>query len=200
MVHKEHYIVKLVKSILKILAIAPLCAGCTTQEGAPSVETIFDIPVETITGESTTLDSYRGKVLLIVNTASKCGFTSQYEGLQSLYDQYQEQGLVVLGFPSNDFLRQEPGTNEEIQSFCKLNYGVTFPMFAKISVKGAAQHPLYHYLTHPESNPDYNGKISWNFNKFLIDREGRVAARFGSRTKPRDKKLVAELESALQDT
>jgi len=135
---------------------------------------------------------------LIVNTASKCGFTGQYEGLQALYDQYKEQGLVVLGFPSNDFLRQEPGTNEEIKSFCKINYGVTFPLFAKIAVKGKEQHPLYHYLTSAETNPEHSGKITWNFNKFLIDRDGLVMARFGSRTQPQDAKLIKQLEDALK--
>lgn len=162
------------------------------------MESLYDIEVETITGEPLTLDTYRDRVLLIVNTASKCGFTSQYEGLQALYEEYLNQGLVVLGFPSNDFLRQEPGTNAEIQSFCKTNYGVTFPLFAKIAVKGKEQHPLYHYLTSPETNPDHSGKISWNFNKFLIDRNGQVIARFGSRTKPQDAKLVARIEVALQ--
>jgi glutathione peroxidase len=164
------------------------------------METLFDIPVDTIVGESTTLESYRGKVLLIVNTASKCGFTGQYEGLQALYDQYKDLGLVVLGFPSNDFLRQEPGTNEEIQTFCRENYGVTFPMFAKIRVKGTEQHPLYNYLTSPKTNPDHSGKITWNFNKFLIDRTGEVVARFGSRTQPQDKKLLDPLEAALRDS
>lgn len=158
---------------------------------------LYDIEVDTIGGQPISLDTYKGKVILIVNTASKCGFTGQYEGLQALYDKYQTQGLVVLGFPANDFLYQEPGTNEEIQSFCKLNYGVTFPVFAKISVKGKNQHPLYQYLTSQETNPEFGGKISWNFNKFLVGREGKILARFGSRTKPEDPELIARLETAL---
>ena len=161
------------------------------------MKTLYDIEVETITGETVPMDSYRGKVLLIVNTASKCGFTGQYEGLQALYDKYRDRGLLVLGFPSNDFLRQEPGTNEEIQTFCQVNYGVTFPTFAKLSVKGKSQHQLYGYLTGPETNPEFSGKITWNFNKFLVSREGAVIGRFGSRTKPQDPKLITALEAAL---
>ncbi|MFC1764712.1 glutathione peroxidase [Planctomycetota bacterium] len=161
------------------------------------MKSLYEITLETMTGETIPLDTYRGKALLIVNTASKCGFTGQYEGLQALYEKYQDQGLVILGFPSNDFLRQEPGTNEEIQSFCQLNYGVTFPLFAKIRVKGKDQHPLYQYLTSPDTNPNHSGKISWNFNKFLINRKGEVVARFGCRTKPLDDKIISQLKLAL---
>jgi glutathione peroxidase len=186
-------------SKLRLLSLCCGCflIGCTTQQETSPVNTLYDIEVETITGQPVSLETYKGEILLIVNTASKCGFTGQYDGLQALYDKYKNQGLVVLGFPSNDFLHQEPGTNEEIQSFCKLNYGVTFPMFAKISVKGAKQHPLYQYLTSKETNPQFSGKISWNFNKFLIGGEGQVLARFGSRTKPRDPDLISQLETAL---
>ncbi len=160
---------------------------------------IYGIEAETITGETLRLGEYKGKVLLIVNTASKCGFTGQYEGLQKLYETYKDQGFVVLGFPSNDFLRQEPGTNEEIASFCKLNYGVTFPLFGKISVKGKNQHPLYTYLTSKQTNPQFSGRISWNFNKFLISSNGQVVGRFGSRTPPSDDKLATALQAALQE-
>ena len=162
-----------------------------------SVKGIYDFTMEDIDGKSKPLSDFQGKVLLIVNTASKCGFTGQYEGLQALYEEFRGQGLVILGFPSNDFLRQEPGTNEEIESFCKLNYGVTFPMFAKIKVKGGDQHPLYSYLTSKETNREFAGKISWNFNKFLIGREGKILGRFGSRTKPQDSKLLEQLKAAL---
>ena len=186
---------------IQCLMVSVLCvcvfAGCTTQKGGPPLKRLYDIEVETVTGDAVRLDSYSGKVMLIVNTASKCGFTGQYEGLQALYDKYSSQGLIVLGFPSNDFLGQEPGTNQEIQSFCKLNYGVTFPVFAKISVKGDNQHPLYQYLTSKTTNSEFGGKISWNFNKFIIDRQGNVLARFGSRTKPDAPKLIAQLETAL---
>jgi glutathione peroxidase len=175
-----------------------LVTGCIAQEKEKPMTGLYDIKVQTISGESLSLSQYKGKVLLIVNTASKCGFTGQYEGLQKLYESHEKQGLVVLGFPSNDFMKQEPGSNEEIASFCKLNYGVTFPLFEKITVKGDGQHPLYRYLTSEESNPEYSGKISWNFNKFIISRDGKILGRFGSRTKPNDKKLVAAIEEALQ--
>lgn len=159
--------------------------------------TLYDIQAETISGETIKLETYKGKVLLIVNTASRCGFTGQYEGLQKLYETYKVRGLVILGFPANDFLKQEPGTSDEISSFCKLNYGVTFPMFAKISVKGGNQHPLYTFLTSEESNPRHAGRITWNFNKFLISKDGTVAARFGSRTKPGSPKLIQAIEKEL---
>ncbi len=157
----------------------------------------YSTQVTSITGQSKDLSEYEGQVLLIVNTASKCGFTGQYEGLQAIYDKYGSQGLVVLGFPANDFLGQEPGTNEAIQSFCKVNYGVTFPVFAKLSVKGKNQHPLYQYLTSKQTNPEFSGKISWNFNKFIIDRQGNVLARFGSRTRPENADLTTRLEEAM---
>ncbi len=175
-----------------------LFSGCATKKGSPVVKSFYDIQVDTITGETLTLEKYRGKVLLIVNTASKCGFTGQYAGLQELYETYNDKDLEVLGFPSNDFLWQEPGTDEEIQSFCTLNYGVTFPMFSKIAVKGKEQHPLYQYLTSKETNPEFGGKISWNFNKFLIGRDGTIMGRFGSRTKPGDPKLMGGIEAALK--
>ena len=176
------------------IILAP-CRGAEEEEAVPS---IYEIPVQTIDGKDSTLAEHRGKVLLIVNVASKCGFTGQYAGLQKLYERFKEKGLVVLGFPANDFLRQEPGTNDEIKQFCSLEFGVTFPMFAKITVKGEDMHPLYRFLTEPATNPDSPGKISWNFNKFLIGRDGRIAARFGSRTKPLSKDLVAAVEKALK--
>ncbi|MDF7826899.1 glutathione peroxidase [Pontiellaceae bacterium B12227] len=162
------------------------------------MKSIYDVEAVTITGETVKLEAYKGKTLLIVNTASKCGFTGQYDGLQALYETYRDKGFVVLGFPSNDFLKQEPGTDDEIASFCKLNYGVTFPMFGKISVKGADQHPLYTFLTSKESNPEFSGKISWNFNKFLISPDGKIINRYGSRTKPSDKKLIEAIEESVK--
>jgi len=184
--------------LICFVGCSSLFMGCNTQKGGVPVNNrLYDIEVETVDGDAVPLDTYAGKVMLIVNTASKCGFTGQYQGLQALYDKYGSQGLVVLGFPANDFLGQEPGTDEEIQSFCTLTYGVTFPVFAKISVKGKAQHPLYQYLTSKESNPEFGGKISWNFNKFVIDREGHIVARFGSRIKPENPELIAQLETAI---
>ena len=168
------------------------------QEKEAPMAPLYQIQVDRITGETIPLSEYEGKVLLIVNTASKCGFTKQYAGLQKLYETYQDSGLVVLGFPSNDFLKQEPGTNEEIQTFCRLNFGVTFPMFEKIKVKGKNQHPLYRFLTSEKTDPEFSGKISWNFNKFLISRGGRIVDRFGSRTEPLDKDVVGAIERELR--
>jgi glutathione peroxidase-family protein len=163
--------------------------------GAAAGGSLYDFSAETISGETQLLSEYRGKVVLIVNTASKCGFTKQYAGLQELYEKYKENGLVVLGFPANNFGRQEPGTNREIEQFCSLNFGVTFPMFGKISVKGGDIHPLYAWLT---SHPN-GAKVSWNFNKFLIGRDGDLIAHFGSRTAPDDSVLLAATEQALDD-
>jgi len=182
---------------LMMIALLSAVSESQAQNEEAGVAPIYNIEVTHMAGEPVTLSGYRGKVMLIVNTASKCGFTGQYEGLQALHEAYKDSGLVVLGFPANNFLRQEPGSNEEIQSFCKLNYGVTFPMFEKISVKGRDQHALYRYLTSKESNPEFGGNIGWNFNKFLISRDGQIIGRFGSRTKPRDAKVIGALEEAL---
>jgi glutathione peroxidase len=186
--------------ILLTSLTAVILTGCSSPSTAKEVpvKNLYDIEAKTMDGKTVKLEQYKGKTLLIVNTASKCGFTGQYEGLQKLYETYQDKGFVVLGFPSNDFLKQEPGTNEEIASFCQLNYGVSFPMFEKISVKGDEQHPLYAYLTSKETNPTFDGKISWNFNKFLVSPAGEIVGRFGSRTKPSDKELVAAIETQLK--
>ncbi len=160
--------------------------------------TIYDIEVKSIDGEMMELSEYKGKVILIVNTASKCGFTEQYDGLARLYKQYKDDGLVVLGFPANNFLGQEPGTDEEIQKFCTEKFDVTFPMFSKIDVKGKNIHPLYQYLTSKESGHDFGGKITWNFNKFLISRDGKVINRFGTKVSPIDDKVLEEIEKALK--
>lgn len=163
-----------------------------------SKSSIYNFTVTDIDGNNVKLSEYQGKTLLIVNVASKCGNTPQYEGLQKIYEEYKEMGLMVLGFPANNFGSQEPGTNEEIKEFCSLNYGVTFPMFSKISVKGEDIHPLYQYLTSEESNPEFAGEISWNFNKFLVDPSGKVVARFGSKEKPESKEILAAIEMALK--
>lgn len=155
---------------------------------------VHGFTMKTIDGKEQPLAAYQGKVLLIVNVASKCGFTPQYKGLEALYGKYKDRGLVVLGFPANNFMGQEPGTEEQIKEFCSLKYGVTFPMFAKISVKGGDIHPLYKYLTESSSPP---GAVSWNFNKFLVDRSGNVVARWGSKTAPEDKELAGKIEEAL---
>ncbi|CAH0123546.1 glutathione peroxidase [Peribacillus sp. NPDC101481] len=145
---------------------------------------IYEFEVNKINGETISLEEYRGKVMIIVNTASKCGFSPQYDDLQSLYVQYKEDGIVVLGFPCNQFLNQEPGDDLEIDSYCKLNHGVTFPMFAKVNVNGKEAHPLFSYLT--ENAPGVMGSksIKWNFTKFLIDRDGNIVSRYAPKTKP----------------
>ena len=145
------------------------------------------------------MSQYDGKVLLLVNVASKCGFTKQYAGLQQLYEKYKDRGFVVLGFPANNFMGQEPGTDSEIKNFCTTQFNVTFPMFSKISVKGKKIHPLYQYLTSPKENGEFGGPIKWNFNKFLIGKDGETIARFGSKAKPLDAQITDAVEKALKE-
>lgn len=173
------------------------------------------IPFLRADGTQTSLETYAGKVLLVVNVASKCGLTPQYEGLQNLYAKYRDRGLMILGFPANEFLSQEPGTDEQIQQFCRLNYGVEFPVFAKIKVKGDGQHALYDFLTSALPEAEVSGSwlskvkslvrpgskgdksISWNFEKFLVNRKGEAVRRFAPDIKPEDPRLVAAIESEL---
>jgi len=159
-------------------------------------DSLYDFKLENITGETQPLSDFQGQVVLIVNTASECGFTTQYEGLQSLHEKYYDRGFQVLGFPANNFGGQEPGSDEQIQSFCKSRYGVTFPLFSKISVSGEDCHPLYSWLTAQET-PDGKGAIKWNFEKFLIDRKGKVVRRFRSITGPGRKKIRNSIEELL---
>jgi len=171
----------------------------TTNESVKMTEkSVLEFTMKDIDGKDVKLDEYRGKVLLLVNVASRCGYTPQYEGLESIYKKYKDQGLVVMGFPANNFLGQEPGTNEEIKTFCKTKYSVSFPMFAKISVKGNDIHPLYRFLTSKNTDPEFNGDISWNFNKFLVDRSGKIVNRFETQEKPESQKIVASIEGALK--
>lgn len=158
---------------------------------------IYDFNARTIDGTDQSLRDYTGKVLLVVNVASQCGLTPHYAGLQELYDTYRDRGLIVLGFPCNQFGAQEPGTEGEIKTFCETRFGVTFPMFAKLDVNGPQRHPLYEYLTSQATEPDGPGDIQWNFAKFLIDRNGDVSARFAPTTKPVSEEIVSRLEAAL---
>ncbi|CAN5766252.1 glutathione peroxidase [soil metagenome] len=158
---------------------------------------MYQFTLKDIDGNDVKLDAYTGKVVLLVNTASRCGLTPQYEGLQELYDKYQSEGFTVLGFPANNFMGQEPGTEAEIKEFCTLNYKVSFPMFSKISVKGTDQHPLYSFLTHKETNPGMEGDITWNFEKFLADKDGKIIARFSPKTLPTDPDVTQKIEAAL---
>ena len=160
---------------------------------AASPASLYDFTVQSLDGKPVPLKTYQGKVALVVNTASECGFTPQYEGLEKLYEKYQKRGLVVLGFPSNDFGGQEPGSSEQIQQFCSTKFHVTFPMFEKVTVRvGAGQAPVYKFLSS-------NGDIpSWNFGKYLVNKQGKVVAFFGSTTKPEDPKLTGAIETALK--
>ena len=179
------------QSVVRNPTTAPAQASAT-QPASP-----LDFTVKDIDGKDVTLSAYRGKVIMIVNVASKCGYTRQYAALEDLYKKYADQGLVILGFPANNFGAQEPGTDAEIKTFCSSKYNVTFPMMSKISVKGDDKAPLYRFLTEPPTAGDFKGDIGWNFTKFVIDRNGNVIARFASAVEPADKKVVRILEKAL---
>lgn len=157
---------------------------------------VLDFTMPRLDGSEQPLDAYKGKVILIVNTASKCGLTPQYAGLQSLYEKYKDQGFVILGFPANNFNGQEPGTNAEISEFCTANYGITFPMFSKISVKGKDKEPLYQRLTGMPA--PIGGEVLWNFQKYLVDRSGDVVAKFHPTVKPDDPALVSQIETLIK--
>ncbi len=180
--------------IAGMVGVAVLC-GCS-----PSSETgasVLTHTVKDINGQDVLLDAYRGKVLLIVNVASKCGFTPQYAALEAVFQKYKDQGFAVLGFPSNDFLWQEPGTNEEIKAFCSLKYNVTFDMFAKVSVRGKKASPLYKDLTSKKVNGPFGGAVKWNFTKFLVGRDGKVVGRFSPTAKPDDPEAIRMIEVEL---
>lgn len=155
---------------------------------------VHSFTVTTLNGEEFDMAQLKGKKVLIVNTASKCGLTPQYEGLQELYEKYVDEDFVIVGFPANNFMNQEPGSDEEIKQFCQINYGVTFPMMSKISVKGDDIHPLYAYLTQKEENGKMNAKVSWNFQKFAIDENGNLVKMFPPKTKPMDEEIIAWIE------
>lgn len=161
---------------------------------AAQTGSVYDFTLDDIDGKPTPLNKFRGKVLLLVNTASMCGNTPQYTDLEAIYEKYQDRGLEILAFPANNFGRQEPGTNQEIKSFCFTKYSLTFPLFSKISVKGSDKHPLYRYLT--EQSP-FPGEVEWNFQKYLVDRSGNVVARYHHRTKPLADEIVQGIETAL---
>jgi len=166
-----------------------------TKEAA--VNSPLDLKVQDINGKETDLKQFKGKVVLIVNVASRCGNTPQYKGLEAMYKKYADKGLVIIGFPANDFGKQEPGSNEEIKQFCTSKYDVTFPMMAKISTKDPEKAPIYKFLTEKPTAGDFAGDVEWNFTKFLIDRNGNLIARFGNKVKPEEKQVNAEVEKAL---
>jgi glutathione peroxidase len=172
-----------------------VCVMSAALFGASSV---LEFNMNSIDGQPLPLNTFKGKVLLIVNVASKCGYTPQYTGLEAVYEKYKDQGFVIVGFPANNFGAQEPGTNEEIKTFCSTKYSVKFPMYSKISVLGDDKAPLYKFLTDPVANPKTAGEIKWNFTKFLVDRNGKVIARFESAVTPESPEVTAAIEKALK--
>jgi glutathione peroxidase len=184
--------------MLVALGLGSLTPAAADEKGAKKVPLVLNFKMKTLAGKEIELSQYQGKPILIVNVASQCGYTPQYKGLQALHDKYAKDGLVVLGVPSNDFGAQEPGSNEEIATFCEQNYGVKFDMLAKVAVKGPAQVPLYKHLTSKETNPRFSGPIKWNFTKFLISRDGKIVARFESAVEPESPKVVKAIEAELK--
>lgn len=180
-----------------LLSIGLMVALSSSSDAQGKAKSVYDFTMKDIDGKEVKLNDYKGKVLLIVNVASKCGLTPQYKQLVSVYERYKDKGLVVIGFPANNFANQEPGTNSEIKSFCTTKYGVTFPMFSKISVKGADQDPLFKYLT-SAGNSDFTGNIGWNFEKFLVGKDGTLIRRFKSLEVPDDEKIKKAIEEALR--
>ena len=188
---------------LIVVALGLATSGLFAADAKPAAadaqraKSVLDFKVNDIDGKPVDLSKYKGKVLLIVNTASKCGHTPQYASLEKIYDQYKQQGFEVLAFPANEFRAQEPGTNAEIKEFCSNKYDVSFPLFSKIVVKGEETHPLYQFITNGEKNPNTGGEIKWNFTKFLVDREGKIVQRFEPAVKPDDAKVTGAIETAL---
>lgn len=185
------------KKIIIVLAFA-LVSMAIWASPAGKGASIYDFKMMDIDGKEVSLEAFKGKVVLVVNVASKCGMTPQYEGLQKVYAKYMDRGFVVLGFPANNFKNQEPGTDAEIKAFCSVKYGVGFPMFSKISVLGDDMHPLYRYLTGKETNPGFSGDIRWNFDKFLFSKDGKVVARFHPKVKPESDEVVQAIEKELK--
>jgi glutathione peroxidase len=182
-----------------LVAATSLVAPALAKEPAKEAKNVLDFHLKSIEGKDVDLSQYKGKVLLLVNTASKCGLTPQYEGLEAAQAKYKDKGFSVLAFPANEFGKQEPGTDSEIKEFCTKNYGVTFPVFSKIVVKGEGKHPLYQYLTAKETNGSNAGEIKWNFTKFLVNRKGEVVARFEPKVEPDSAEVTKAIEAALAD-
>ena len=182
---------------LAVFAVVPVVPA---REPAKAPTSVLSFQVQDIDGKTVDLSKYKGEVLLIVNTASQCGYTPQYKNLEAVYERYKGQGFQVLAFPANEFGRQEPGTNPEIKAFCSANYNVTFPLFSKIVVKGQGIHPLYEFLTSPETDPKFAGPIPWNFTKFLVNRKGEVIARFPPSDEPKSPQVIKAIETALAES
>jgi glutathione peroxidase len=174
-----------------------LAAGASALSAAAQTKSIYTFSMKSIDGDPVNLSSFKGKVVLLVNVASKCGFTPQYTALESTYEKYKDRGFVIVGVPANNFAQQEPGTNAEIKTFCSRKYNVTFPMMSKVSVKGDDKDPLYQFLTDSGQDPKFGGDIKWNFTKFLVDRNGNIVARFEPATTPDSAEVTSAIESTL---
>jgi glutathione peroxidase len=181
---------------MKILLTLILLASFMHTKLAETPESIHQFTMKDIRGNDVSLDAYKGKAVMIVNTASKCGYTPQYKDLQALYEKYDGKDFVILGFPANNFGGQEPGSDEDIATFCEVNFGVTFPLFSKVEVKGSNQDEFFKFLTSLE-NEDFTGEINWNFEKFLIDKDGKLVRRFRSRTNPMSNEVIRSIETIL---
>ena len=184
---------------LTLFVSAIAAFGATKGANDKTLNSPLKFTMANIDSQMVDLDSYKGKVVLIVNVASKCVFTPQYAALEGLYRRYQDRNFVILGFPANNFLLQEPGTNEQIKDFCKSTYGITFPLMSKVSVAGKDICPLYRYLTSENTNPGFAGKIPWNFTKFLVNRQGEVVARFLPENRPQDEVVIKVIERTLAE-
>lgn len=181
--------------ILPFLLVMAIAASLTAQDKKKGNDPMFySFSMKSLEGKEKPLSDFKGKVVMVVNTASFCGYTPQYKDLEALYKQYQSKGFVILGFPANNFGKQEPGTDKDIATFCERNYGVSFPMFSKISVKGDDIHPLYKYLT---TETPFKEEIAWNFTKFLVDKKGNVVAKFPSKIKPTEKEVLAKIDELI---
>jgi glutathione peroxidase len=181
------------------LLVPAYAVRAAAAENSKDVPPVLQFKTKSLDGKDVDLAQYKGKVLLIVNTASKCGYTPQYKGLEALHEKYANEGLAVLGFPCNQFGHQEPGSPQQIRDFCTSKYKVTFDLFEKINVKGPQQAPLYKWLTSPEATPSDPGLVGWNFEKFLVGRDGKVIARFRSGVSPSNPKMIAAIETALKN-
>lgn len=185
-------------SLFALCTVGMLATMSMAEEKETKVAPVLDFTMKSLDGKPVDLSKYQGKVVLIVNVASKCGLTPQYKGLQALHEKYGKDGLAILGFPANEFGKQEPGSDAEIAEFCSANYGVDFDMFSKVVVKGDGQCDLYKFLTSPETNPEFAGDIKWNFEKFLIGKDGKVVKRFAPPVAPESKEVVSTIEAELK--
>lgn len=188
---------KVLASLALVLVASAAVAVVAAEKKGEKVAPVLNFKMASLTGKPVDLSRYQGKVVLMVNVASECGLTPQYEGLEALHEKFADKGLAILGFPANEFGKQEPGTDSEIAEFCEKNYGVKFDMFSKVVVKGEGQCPLYQFLTSEETDPKFAGDITWNFEKFLIGRNGEIVARFAPKVTPESEEVISAIEAEL---